>query len=209
MVEQLVYTELVAGSIPAFSIRAMSRSRGRESRVERRRSRESQGKGEYAVGGRGKQRSHKYRLHPRKEHRREYRGIDEAAVAPEGEARRRLIGGKPREGKYAIRTGRKRARYGCGNYRGRVRLRTYSISERMRGHQRDTAMGGWREGKVKRHARRGENRKRLERTFKKTERERKTIRIARKRRGLPVRGQRTVTNGQTARKLNAEREHEK
>jgi ribosomal protein S13 len=51
----------------------------------------------------------------------------------------------------------------------------------------------------------GPERKRTEKEARKREQVRGTVRGIKRKRGLPVRGQRTSTNGKTARRLNAKR----
>lgn len=113
--------------------------------------------------------------------------------------------GKPLKGAMEAAKGRQRGVYGCGKGRASARCRSFGVSER--------AVLGKRRGMPRMRMERirktkmvvGPERKRKEKEAINKEYVRGTVRGRKMKRGLPVRGQRTATNGKTARKLNGKR----
>lgn len=113
--------------------------------------------------------------------------------------------GKPRKGERERKKAREKGLYGCGKKRakevcgaggrrgktkvGRVKKGTRRRREKWRREKKEV----------------GTERKKKEEERRKKKRKRGTVRGVKRRRGLPVRGQRTQTNGKTARKLNGRR----
>lgn len=122
--------------------------------------------------------------------------------------------GKPRDVGRGIAKARERGVYGCGRERAKRRARLEGVSERARRGQvgeeviveresrlrQDSKGNGGLKGRVM-----GAERQRKENEGRQRERKRGTVRGKRRARGLPVRGQRTSTNGKTARKRNRKR----
>ena len=117
----------------------------------------------------------------------------------------KFIRGKPLEGGRVITKARERGVYGCGRKRAKRRCRIEGVSERAVrgrvGEERRVGMEKWSKGKRVM----GSERQRMENERRQRERKRGTVRGKRRARGLPVRGQRTSTNGKTARKRNRKR----
>lgn len=118
---------------------------------------------------------------------------------------RHFLRGKPLKGALEAKKGRQRGVYGCGKGRAAVRCRSFGVSERaVLGKRRGIAlMRMERMRKTKMVV--GPERKRKEKEAITKEYVRGTVRGRKMKRGLPVRGQRTATNGKTARKLNGKR----
>lgn len=118
---------------------------------------------------------------------------------------RHFLRGKPQKGTREVKKAREVGVYGCGKGMAKERCRAYGVSER--------AVIGKRRGVAVRRIERirktkkvvGQERKRKEREAIGKEYVRGTVRGRKMKRGLPVRGQRTSTNGKTARKLNGKR----
>lgn len=122
--------------------------------------------------------------------------------------RRQRVCGKPLEAKVGLRVGRTRALYGCGIAKAKRRCRGQGRSARTEGGKvpgRVLSRRGVRRksGKGVIAFGTGAERKRREAGWRK--RIRSTVRGSKRRRGLPVRGQRTSTNGKTAKRLNVRR----
>jgi small subunit ribosomal protein S13 len=112
--------------------------------------------------------------------------------------------GKGREGSVGLRRGRQGV-YGCGKKLGKELCRGYGRSERVRVGECKAEYLRRREKELRKKYMRGSERKRKERRRSKEAGRRRTVREQKKRIGLPVRGQRTGTNGKTARRLNSRR----
>lgn len=122
--------------------------------------------------------------------------------------RRQRVCGKPLERKVGLRVGRARVLYGCGREKAKRRCRGQGRSRRTEGGKVPGRVVGRRgvrrkAGKGVISAGTGAERKRREAGWRK--RRRNTVRGSKMRRGLPVRGQRTSTNGKTAKRLNIRR----
>lgn len=119
--------------------------------------------------------------------------------------RRHFVRGKPLKGAREAKRGRKRGVYGCGVRLAKVRCRSFGVSERAKlGKRVGRVMRGM-DRTIKRKRVMGSERKRRERESIQREYVRATVRGRKIKRGLPVRGQHTSTNGKTARRLNAKR----
>ena len=119
--------------------------------------------------------------------------------------RRHFRRGKPLKGNRTVKKARKNGVYGCGETRAKKRSRMYSLSERARIGNRRGGVVIRIERRIKKKRRRGPERKRQETEAIQKEYVRGTVRGRKMKRGLPVRGQRTSTNGKTARRLNRKR----
>ena len=118
---------------------------------------------------------------------------------------RHFVRGKPLKGNREVKKAREAGVYGCGKERAKERCRSFGVSERaVLGKMRGVALGGM-ERTMKRKMVMGPERKRKEREAIQKEYVRGTVRGRKMKRGLPVRGQRTATNGKTARRLNGKR----
>lgn len=118
---------------------------------------------------------------------------------------RHFVRGKPLKGNREVTKGREAGVYGCGKRRAKERCRSFGVSERAKlGKMRGVALGRM-ERTMKSKMLMGPERKRKEREAIQKEYVRGTVRGRKMKRGLPVRGQRTSTNGKTARRLNGKR----
>lgn len=121
-----------------------------------------------------------------------------------GYGSRHFMRGKPLKPEREVKKARVAGVYGCGKRMAQVRCRSYGVSGRA-------VIGGMRnvvarmERRVKRKMLMGPDRKRKETEAIQKEYVRGTVRGMKRKRGLPVRGQRTSTNGKTARRLNRKR----
>jgi len=98
-----------------------------------------------------------------------------------------------------------KGRYGCGKEKAKEVRRERGRRKREKVGNREVKDMERMEGWMKEKRLRGSDRKRKENEARERERKRGTVRGMKIRRGLPVRGQRTSTNGMTARKLNGKR----
>jgi small subunit ribosomal protein S13 len=119
--------------------------------------------------------------------------------------RRHFLRGKPLKGAREAKRGRKRGVYGCGVHLAKMRCRSQGVSERAKlGKRVGAVMRGIDRIRKKKRVM-GPERKRRERESIQREYVRATVRGIKRKRGLPVRGQHTSTNGKTARRLNGKR----
>lgn len=120
------------------------------------------------------------------------------------QGRRHFVRGKPLKGDRQVKKARVVGVYGCGKRRSKVRCRSFGVSERAVIGGRGNVVGGM-ERRIKRKIVMGPDRKRKVTEAIQKEFVRGTVRGMKMKRGLPVRGQRTSTNGKTARRLNRKR----
>jgi small subunit ribosomal protein S13 len=125
--------------------------------------------------------------------------------ARQNHRRRHFVRGKPLQAGEEANKGRSGGIYGCGASRATERCRSFSVSERARVGKRSAGVMVAIERTMKHSIVMGPERKRKEREARKREQVRGTVRGRKMKRGLPVRGQRTCTNGKTARRLNSKR----
>jgi small subunit ribosomal protein S13 len=119
--------------------------------------------------------------------------------------RRHFAIGKPLPAGEEAKKGRSMGIYGCGVPRATRRCRIFAVNERARIGKLSVRVMSGIERKMKYRMVIGPERKRREKAARKVEQVRGTVRGMKMKRGLPVRGQRTSTNGKTARRLNAKR----
>jgi ribosomal protein S13 len=130
-----------------------------------------------------------------------------------GEEKRQPVGkfrrGKPMDVKRVVGKAFERGVYGCGRKRAKRRARLGGVSERARRGLVGEEVRVDRENRLRQERKEerviGAERQRKENEGRQIERKMGTVRGKRIARGLPVRGQRTSTNGKTARKRNRKR----
>jgi ribosomal protein S13 len=122
-----------------------------------------------------------------------------------GRQRTHFARGKPLSSQKQLKKGRRIGVYGCAGYRATYRCRSCGVSERAIVGKRAGKVLGVMERTMKKTRERGPERKRKEKIARHREQVRGTVRGGKRKRGLPVRGQRTSTNGKTAKRLNAKR----
>jgi ribosomal protein S13 len=127
-----------------------------------------------------------------------------------GTMQQHFVRGKPLKPHRKSEKARRLGVYGCGEVTGKRRCRWFGVSERASVGKRsgaavvllERAMKG---SSARSSGLRGPDRKRKERESRQGEYGRGTVRAWKIKRSLPVRGQRTSTNGKTARRLNGKR----
>jgi small subunit ribosomal protein S13 len=117
----------------------------------------------------------------------------------------KYVMGQPLDGDRGVEKGLIKGRYGCGKEKAKEVRRERGRRKREKVGNREVKDMERMEGWMKEKRLRGSDRKRKENEARERERKRGTVRGMKIRRGLPVRGQRTSTNGMTARKLNGKR----
>jgi ribosomal protein S13 len=145
--------------------------------------------------------------------KRGLRGLEWGSSQEQKGAQRQPVGkfrrGKPRDSGRGIMKARERGVYGCGRKRAKRRGRLEGVSERARRGRVGEGVRVDRESRLRQERKEervmGGERQRKENEGRERERKRGTVRGKRIARGLPVRGQRTGTNGKTARKRNRKR----
>ena len=114
--------------------------------------------------------------------------------------------GNPLDGRMKVVKSRQRGVYGCGKTRAKYRCRVEGVSDRAIMDRVDDERVVTIEKRTKQlKMNMGSARLRFETEKRQREIKTGTIRGKKISRGLPVRGQRTVTNGKTARKRNGKR----
>lgn len=126
----------------------------------------------------------------------------DAARMQSRSSEKHYIWGKPMEGKRPLEKSRREGVYGCGWMWSKRCARWVGRSGRAKMELREAEVVAGMEAAL---AGRGPSRKRKETAARQREAMLSTVRSWKMKRGVPVRGQRTSTNGKTARRLNGKR----